>query len=292
MNRHRLVTCSECGKSMRSDTLLRHNKVHTSQDEQCDGKECEIVSKPILDVTIEDLRQNLLQNNKVYLEKIELGRKISIIIEEGVVQEESLTKEHQAALELYRKHKPRFDITTSILRPWQEQALELLESPTDRNIIWIYGRNGNEGKSWFQSYIQVRYGFNRVVILDLRIKHGNLCNVLKKRPLSSVDIFLFNDARSVTGEDYNLYRILENIKDGQATASKYDNDNIHFKTPNTVVIFSNQLPNEKKLSQDRWIIFEIKDNELKNITTAKGKRQMEWEERKRQHDSFIEENRM
>ena len=70
-----------------------------------------------------------------------------------------LSKEHQEALELYRKHKSRFDITTSILRPWQEQALGLLESPTDRNIIWICGRNGNEGKSWFQSYIQSKIGF-------------------------------------------------------------------------------------------------------------------------------------
>ena len=84
---------------------------------------------------------------------------------------------------------------------------------------------------------------------------------MRKRPLSYIDIFLSNDARSVTGEDYNLYQILENIKDGDATASKYDNDNIHFKTPNTVVIFSNQLPNVTKLSEDRWIIFEIKENE-------------------------------
>ena len=129
-----------------------------------------------------------------------------------------------------------------------------------------------------------------MVKLDLRIKHGNLCNVLKKQSLSSLDIFLFNDARSVTGEDYNLYRILENIKDGQATASKYDNDNIHFKTPNTVVIFSNQLPNRKKLSQDRWIIFEIKDNEL-ITTTPKRERQMGMEEKKIKHDAFIEENK-
>ena len=103
---------------------------------------------------------------------------------------------------------------------------------------------------------------------------------------------MFNDTRSVTGEYYNLYRILENIKDGQATASKYDNDNIDFKTPNTVVIFSNQLPNIKKLSKDRWIIFEIKENELKNITTAakREKRQMGREEKKILHDSFIEKN--
>ena len=97
---------------------------------------------------------------------------------------------------------------------------------------------------------------------------------MKKRTLSSVDIFIFNDARSVSGEDRNLYRILEDIKDGQATASKYDNDNIYFKTPNIVVVFSNQYPDMMKLSYDRWIIFKINDQELENVTEKKknGKR--------------------
>ena len=114
-----------------------------------------------------------------------------------------------------------------------------------------------------------------LVRVDLRIKHANICNVLKKRTLSSVDIFIFNDTRSVSGEDHNLYRILEDIKDGQATASKYDNDNIYFKTPNIVVVFSNQYPDTKKLSYDRWIILKINDQELENVTQAmakKGKR--------------------
>ena len=310
-DRHKEVLCDICGKPMRSNNLKRHILIHKDLLSLTDDvikeelearhtikKEKEIkkqrieeiarengydipdeIRKPIDDVAIEQLERDLLQDNKIYLNKIELGRKISIVIEKGVVQEESLTKERQEALKLYRKRKPRFDIATTVLRSWQEQALELFETPTERSIIWICGRKGDEGKSWFQSYIQGHYGFNRVVRLDLRIKHGNLCNVLKKQSLSSVDIFLFNDARSVTGEDYNLYRILEDLKDGQATASKYDNDNIHFKTPNTVVIFSNQLPNVKKLSKDRWIIFEIKQNELNNITktVSKGKQREEKE---------------
>ena len=253
---------------MRSDKLKRHDQTHTQELERREEK---------IDLegnTIDDLRDELLEDNNIYLNKIELGRKISLIIQEGVVQEESLTKERQEALALYRKRRPRFDISTIILRPWQEEALTIL-IPTDRSIIWICGEKGNEGKSWFQSYIEGRYGFNRVVRADLRIKHANICNVLKKRALSSVDIFIFNDTRSVSGEDHNLYRILEDIKDGQATASKYDNDNIYFKTPNIVVVFSNQYPDTKKLSYDRWIILKINDQKLENVTetmTKKGKR--------------------
>ena len=116
---------------------------------------------------------------------------------------------------------------------------------------------------------------------------------MKKRSLSYVDIFLFNDARSVTGEDYDLYRILEDFKDGQATASKYDNDNIHFKTLNIVVIFSNQLPNIKKLSKDRWVIFEIKQNELNYITkTILKRKQREEKEGQWEYDDKSQNNEM
>ena len=64
----------------------------------------------------------------------------------------------------------------------------------------------------------------------------------------------------------NLYRILEDIKDGQATASKYDNDNIRFKTPNILMVFSNCYPNTKKLSKDRWIIYHANKDGLNDVT--------------------------
>ena len=100
----------------------------------------------------------------------------------------------------------------------------------------------------------------------IRIKHANICQVLKKRSLGSIDIFLFNDARSVSGEEFNLYRILEDIKDGQATTSKYDNDNIRFKTPNTVMVFSNQYPKVQNLSGDCWQIYNANQDGLNDVT--------------------------
>ena len=101
---------------------------------------------------------------------------------------------------------------------------------------------------------------------DLRIKHASVCDVLKKPSLGSIDIFLFNDTRSVSGEELNLYGILEDIKDGQATSSKYDNDHFLFKTPNTVMLFSNQYPKTKKLSRDCWRIYHPNQDSLKDVT--------------------------
>ena len=37
------------------------------------------------------------------------------------------------------------------------------------------------------------------------------------------------------------------ISDGYATSSKYDNDVIKFKRPNTVLVFSNNMPDWKEI---------------------------------------------
>ena len=214
----------------------------------------------------ENLRENLLRDNQLYMEKIELGKNISSIMDEGIVREESLTKDRKLALDLYRRQEPRFDISVVQLRPWQEAALKLFDYPSERQVIWITGRQGYEGKSYFQSYVESYFGYHRVARVDLRIKHANVCNVLKKRSLATADIFLFNDSRSISGEELNLYRILEDIKDGQATASKYDNNNIRFKTPNIVMVFSNGYPKTQKLSRDRWQIYNANQDRLNNVT--------------------------
>ena len=296
-NRNTTVQCNVCKKWQRSDNLKRHLKTHTDLLELPEDKlkeelrsrhthqlEREAKQQQIKEIANaeglsipqeiqdtqpldkDDLREVLSRNNQRYLEKIELGKNISTILDEGVVQEDSLTREHRHALEIYRRQEPRCDITAVQLRSWQEDALKLIDYPSEREVIWIVGRQGHEGKSWFQNYIQAYFGYHRVARCDLRIKHANVCNVLKKQCLGTANIFLFNDARSVTGEEINLYRILEDIKDGQATASKYDNTNIRFKTPNTVMVFSNGYPKIGKLSRDRWRIFNANQDKLRDVT--------------------------
>ena len=294
---HRSVQCAICKRWVRSDNLKRHMKTHsdllslpvedvkeelrsryaTQLEREAKQKQIKEIAheeglpipQEILDMQPldkDDLREVLSRNNQRYLEKIELGKNISSILEEGIVQEDSLSNEHRSALEIYRRQEPRCDISAVQLRPWQEDALKLIDFPSERQVIWVAGRRGYEGKSWFQNYIQAYFGYHRVARCDLRIKHSNVCNVLKKRSLASANIFLFNDSRSVSGEEINLYRILEDIKDGQATASKYDNNNIRFKTPNTVMVFSNRYPKLSKLSRDRWCIYNANQDRLHDVT--------------------------
>jgi len=306
-----------CGKRMRSDNVKQHMKMHKdlldlSEEELKEelrirhtvevereakrqrieeiacGEGLSIPQEVIAENTIdkETVRKEMMMENQQYIAKIELGRMVAAIIDEENINEQSLHKEKQESLLLFRRQQPQFDILDVELRSWQQDAMKYFESPTERQVIWIRGNNGNEGKSWFQNYVQTFFGYHRVCRLDLRIKHANVCNVLKKRTLGTIDIFLFNDSRSVSGEDLNLYRILEDLKDGQATTSKYDNDNIRFKTPNTVMVFSNHYPDLKKLSKDRWILLHPNKNGLKDVLDLYKKNSEKAKERAKENLSF------
>ena len=124
--------------------------------------------------------------------------------------------------------------------------MDNISTPSDREVIWIIGQKGNDGKTCFQEYLESFYRYARVVRLDLKIKTPNVLHVLTKIPLCTTDIFLFNEPRAVTYETCN-YSILESIKDGAAVSSKYKNDVMRFKIPNVVVVFSNHMPSTKDL---------------------------------------------
>ena len=294
-NRNKHIHCSVCGKSMRSDNAKRHAKTHKDiltlpeeearrelrirhevqlQREEKRQKLEEIAQQEGIPITLctdtttttsildpKNLKEELLHDNQIYLDKIDLGNQIATIIDEGTVREESLKNHHKEALELYRKQKPRIDIQSIQLRPWQHKLL-LEVTPSQRHVIWIWGSCGNEGKSWFQSYLETYYGYSRVVRLDLRNKTSNILYALSKRPLQTTDIFLFNDTRAGSSSEQN-YAVLEQIKDGCAISSKYNSTVLSFKVPNILIVFSNYRPYEGNLSQDRWKIGSITKDDLK-----------------------------
>ena len=128
---------------------------------------------------------------------------------------------------------------------------------------------GNEGKTWLQNYIESLLGYERVARLDIGGRGSDLLHALRKRPLISTDIFLINNPRSTEDVD-NCYNVPEAIKDGCVVSKKYDSDRILFKTPNTLIVFSNDPPNPNLLSRDRWFISQItKEDRLKVISPKK-----------------------
>ena len=123
-----------------------------------------------------------MKENQDYLDRLELGKQIAQIINKGTVLEESLSRDRRHAHKLYRKQKPSINIRKAHLRVWQQQLLRLIKKPLKREVFWICGYNGNEGKSWFQDYIEALCGYARVARLDLRNKTSNVLFTLSKRP--------------------------------------------------------------------------------------------------------------
>ena len=174
-----------------------------------------------------------------------------------------------------------------ILKPWQTKLLELIE-PSERNIIWVRGCIGNEGKSWFQTYLEDFYGSRRVYRSTVNKKSESLLHTLSKRNLAFVDVFIFNVPRSFN-TNCVPYSFLEDIKDGRAISSKYNSSELKFVTPNIVIeqttrarltlsparrararvvcsniviVFSNDSPCVDTLSTDRWKRYDISDDNL------------------------------
>ena len=209
------------------------------------------------------VEERLIKKNEIYNQKLKIGEKINTLLLERVIAERSLKKDDKEALVLYRKQVPRLDIQDVQLRIWQQQLLDIIKVSSVREVIWVKGVKGNEGKTWFQKYVQSVFGSDRVAELDLKSKTANILHPLRKFPLYTIDIFFFNDARAINYESC-CYTALEDIKDGKGMASKFNSEVIHFKTPNVVVVFSNTDPDMKQLSKDRWKIYNITKDGLKS----------------------------
>ena len=166
-NQHKKVQCYACLKIMRSDTLQRH----------VDSKHADM-EKP-------GVKEQLVIDNELLYKNIELGKFVFDMIRSGDVEQQSLSKEHAYALNLYNKMRPIVDVETVELRLWQQHCLQLVDLPTERDIIWIKGVHGNEGKSWLQSYVKSVYGFARTARLDFRGKANDIYLALSKRPLTT-----------------------------------------------------------------------------------------------------------
>ena len=295
-NYHKPAMCGACGKWMRDDTMKRHMKTHGDLTDLKDDDAIRSELKKRKDMLEERERQRekvkkiaeevgaspscyeqsfpnirshipinfdeeLLQYNAIYLQKIDMGKKIHDALIKGTVIEDALPKHIREALYIFRKSRCPMDIINVNLRPWQKELIENIKVPTAREVIWVKGFKGNEGKTFFQKYIQSLFGYSRVAMLDLKSKTANILHALRKFPLSTTDIFFFNDARAINHETC-CYTVLEHIKDGSATASKFNSEVIQFKTPNVVVVFSNRDPDMKQLSQDRWKVYYINKDGL------------------------------
>ena len=257
-DRKHTYPCLECGKIFgRKFHLKRHKLMHKKT----------VNGQAVLD--------EMKCNAHLHKEQLELGKDVANNLQEyDDIPEQSLSATHKQALELYKQsrvqHANRYENVT--LRLWQHKVISFIDAPHLRQVIWIVGTRGNEGKTFLQNYISNYYGSRRVVATDIAGRKKNIAHYLAKLPLECKDIFLFNHPASAS--EAVAYDLLEDIKDGRTRSDKYSTEQVMFKTPNTVMVFSNEHPRTEALKKDRWRIYEIIDEELchKNSSTSKPSR--------------------
>ena len=277
MTGNKKVLCKVCYREMRSDHLTRHMKQHSKRNEGNPVTSISVtnnynttpgvstqIGKEDSEINKQKLRKHLIKLENKYQEKIFLGQKIYEMLGEGVVSYQALPREMKEGVDLYMENQADFrDVGNVELKPWQESLLEYVQQPCDREIFWVVGQEGNEGKNWFQKYVKSWLGARRVVTgIDIKANNASIFQALRKCPIATADIFLFNIGKSMKQFDKINYDALEQMKDGEPFASRYNSQLLKIRVPNVVMVFSNSPPDVNELAKVRFRVFNINNNEL------------------------------
>lgn len=155
---------------------------------------------------------------------------------------------------------------------WQKEISQMLfnqngniKEADPRQIICLYDKNGNSGKSSFFKYLYFKYSeeIGRISYGSASQLRSSLINIGPK-------LIYIIDLPRTPGKGDNPYDILaavEELKTGLIISSMYGSgSNLMMDVPH-IIISSNFTFDITGLSQDRWIILEIdKKRGLKNIT--------------------------
>lgn len=141
---------------------------------------------------------------------------------------------------------------------WQSTVLDWLGAPADdRTVRWIYNKAGNAGKSKLQKYLCWKAKATMVPMgTATQLK---TCVIAK----GAHDAYVCNIGR-VSGNaesQRDLFSALEAIKDGFVESAMYGKVQTLFMEPPHVIVFSNDLPDLRLASMDRWKVYEVKDKD-------------------------------
>ena len=143
-----------------------------------------------------------------------------------------------------------------LLYPWQFQALRLIMEQDSRQVMWVYDPAGNNGKSFLAFFLSICYGFT---MLDGTISPRDLGTLLSH----DLEGIVMDVSRA--GVKNLSYGALESVKNGFIVSGKYHGCVKMFPSPKCVV-FANAHPDMTMLSPDRWCIYTLGKDELRDVS--------------------------
>lgn len=134
------------------------------------------------------------------------------------------------------------DFATVELQEWQEQALDKLETQSERKVLWIYDQEGNKGKTWLSKYLLANKD-------TFYVQGGKSSDIAYAYNYEKIACFDFTRSQ----EEYVNYSVIESFKNGLLFSPKYTAITKKF-SPCSVIVMSNFYPDVNQLSDDRWDI--------------------------------------
>lgn len=157
--------------------------------------------------------------------------------------------------EIYRGQ----DLPTQ-LRSWQQSLYDIVKGPAnDRHVLWICDLDGNTGKSIFTK--MMGFKFDALPLCYANAK--DLINLVSQFMHKRAYIFDLTRSKPTDHSVNDVYSVIEQVKGGTIINTKYQTSIQYMNSPH-VIVFANYMPDQKKLSLDRWKFYKIENMELKN----------------------------
>lgn len=144
---------------------------------------------------------------------------------------------------------PRVQLREGELRQWQSSLLEELDGEADdRTITFVVDPQGGAGKSWFAGYVYGKRSDSQLLGPGRRDDVAHVVDVRRR-------VFLVNVPRGQM--EYLNYGLLESLKDRIVFSPKYNSQMKILDHVPHVVVFSNEGPDQSKMSGDRYRLIEL-----------------------------------
>lgn len=138
------------------------------------------------------------------------------------------------------------------LHDWQKHLEESLsEEADDRKVVFVVDKAGGQGKTWFGKW----YCKNHVDAQYMEpAKKADMAYALQ----DNLRVLFLNVTRTTDSKNQEyLYSFVESVKDGMVFSPKYESRTKYFEKVH-VVVMMNQDPNLELLSEDRYVLIELK----------------------------------
>lgn len=198
-------------------------------------------------------RSDLKRMIKDYTEGASEEAMLSAYPTQWVMYGEKVKRSKQSAEEEKKLKEWKEQYSRETLRPWQKSALSVLQIQNNRQVMWLVDEVGGTGKTFFGNWLLAN---NDAQLLT------NMKSDAFDWAWGGKEYTVFDFARCV-GEGIN-YNNIEKAKNGYVYSSKYmGKTSVNSKSK--VIVFSNEMPDKSKLSEDRWFIFKLETRDDKVV---------------------------